>query len=124
MTAGTVVVWMGVMVIGGLGSTLRFLVDRTIARRMARTFPFVTFAVNVSGAALIGFLASLALSRDAALLAGTTFVGAYTTFSTWMLETQRLSEERQMWVALANIGLSVLAGLGAALLGHWIAQLL
>lgn len=112
MTAGTVVVWMGVMVIGGLGSTLRFLVDRTIARRMARTFPFGTFAVNVSGAALLGFLAGLALSRDAALLAGTAFVGAYTTFSTWMLETQRLSEERQMWVALANIGLSVLAGLG------------
>lgn len=46
MTAGTVVVWMGVMVIGGLGSTLRFLVDRTIARRMARTFPFGIFAVT------------------------------------------------------------------------------
>ncbi|CAM4278889.1 camphor resistance protein CrcB [Mycobacterium basiliense] len=122
MTAGTAAVWVGVMLVGGVGSVLRFLVDRAIGRRMARTFPLGTLTVNVSGAALLGFVAGLALPRDAALLAGTAFVGAYTTFSTWMLETQRLGEERQLATAFVNIALSVTLGMGAALLGQWIAE--
>ena len=121
-TATTVLVWAGVMLIGGIGSVLRFLVDRAVARRAARSFPFGTLAVNISGAVLLGFLGGLALSKYAALLAGTAFVGAYTTFSTWMLETQRLSEERQMLSAFANIVVSVVLGIAAALLGQWLAE--
>jgi CrcB protein len=63
----------------------------------------------------------LALSHEVALLAGTAFVGSYTTFSTWMLETQRLTEERQVWLAVANIVVSVILGVAAALAGQWIA---
>ena len=100
---------------------LRFLVDGTIARRAAKSFPYGTFAVNISGAALLGLLGSLALSRHTALLADTAFVGSYTTFSTWMLETQRLSEERQTRRAAANIVASVVLGIAAALGGQWIA---
>jgi CrcB protein len=126
MTAGpattTALVWVGVVLLGGIGSVLRFLVDRAVARRVARPFPFGTLTVNISGAALLGFLGGLALSKDAALLAGTAFVGAYTTFSTWMLETQRLAEERQMWAALANIVVSVVLGMAAAFLGQWVAE--
>ena len=85
-------------------------------------FPVGTLTVNISGAALLGFLGGLALSKDAALLAGTAFVGAYTTFSTWMLETQRLSEERQLRSAFANIVVSVVLGMAAALLGQWVAD--
>ncbi|KAA1248718.1 fluoride efflux transporter CrcB [Mycobacterium simiae] len=118
----TALIWTGVMLIGGIGSVSRFLVDRSVARRMARTFPFGTLTVNISGAALLGFLGGLALPKDVALLAGTAFVGAYTTFSTWMLETHRLSEERQMRAAFANIAVSVVLGLAAALLGQWIAE--
>ena len=120
----TVPVWLGVMVIGGIGSVTRFLVDRTLARRVSRPFPYGTLTVNITGAALLGFLTSLALPKDVSLLIGTAFVGAYTTFSTWMLETQRLSEERQMLAAFANIAFSVLLGLGAVLLGQWIAGLI
>ena len=118
----TALVWVGVVLLGGIGSVLRFLVDRAVARRAARPFPFGTLTVNISGAALLGFLGGLALSKDAALLAGTAFVGAYTTFSTWMLETQRLAEERQMWTALANIVVSVVLGMAAAFLGLWVAE--
>ena len=106
---------------GGVGAVLRFLVDRAVARRAARSFPFGTLAVNISGAALLGLLGSLALSRHTALLADTAFVGSYTTFSTWMLETQRLSEERQVRNAVANIVVSIVLGIGAALFGQWIA---
>jgi fluoride exporter len=116
----TVAAWIGVMVVGGIGSVLRFLVDRAVARRAARSFPFGTLTVNVSGAALLGLVGGLALSRQAALLADTAFIGSYTTFSTWMLETQRLAEERQVWAALANIVVSVALGMAAALLGQWI----
>ncbi|MGE2814346.1 fluoride efflux transporter CrcB [Mycobacterium heidelbergense] len=123
MTGGAaVLVWAGVVLVGGVGSVLRFLVDRAVARRVAQPFPFGTLAVNVSGAALLGLLGGLALSRDAALLVDTAFVGAYTTFSTWMLETQRLGEERQTWAAVANIVVSVVLGMAAALLGQWIAD--
>jgi CrcB protein len=121
MTA--VLVWLGVMLIGGVGSVTRFLVDRTVARRVGRPFPYGTLTVNLTGAALLGFITSLALPKDASLLIGTAFVGAYTTFSTWMLETQRLSEERQVLAAFANIAVSVLLGLGAVLLGQSIAGL-
>ena len=114
-------IWLGVVLAGGVGAVLRFLVDRAVARRAARSFPFGTLAVNISGAALLGLLGGLALSRHAALLAGTAFVGSYTTFSTWMLETQRLSEERQVRNAVANIVVSIVLGIGAALFGQWIA---
>jgi CrcB protein len=117
-------IWLGVIVAGGVGAVLRFLVDGAVGRRMANSFPFGTLAVNVSGATLLGFVGALALSRYAALLAGTAFVGSYTTFSTWMLETQRLSEERQVRNAVANIVASIVLGIGAALFGQWIGGLL
>ncbi len=120
----TIALWAGVMLIGGLGSVARFMVDRAVARRAARSFPFGTLAVNISGAVLLGFLSGLTLSPHVALLAGTAFVGAYTTFSTWMLETQRLSEERRIRPAVANLVVSVLLGVAAAMLGQWVAGLL
>ena len=113
--------WGGVLLAGGAGAVLRFLVDGAVARRAARSFPFGTLAVNISGAALLGLLGGLALNRHAALLADTAFIGSYTTFSTWMLETQRLSEERQVLDAVANVVASIVLGIAAALLGQWIA---
>ena len=115
------ILWGGVLLAGGAGAVLRFLVDGAVARRAARSFPFGTLAVNISGAALLGLLGGLALNRHAALLADTAFVGSYTTFSTWMLETQRLSEERQVLDAVANVVASIVLGIAAALLGQWIA---
>ena len=112
------------VVIGGLGSMARFMVDRAVARRASGSFPVGTLTVNVSGALLLGLVTGLALSHGAALLVGTALLGAYTTFSTWMLETQRLAEERRIWPAALNIVLSVVLGLAAAATGQWIASLL
>jgi CrcB protein len=116
----TLAIWAGVAVIGGLGAVLRFLVDRTVSSRINGSFPYGTFVVNISGALLLGLLSGLALSPNLALLVGTGFVGAYTTFSTWMLETQRLAEERQLRPAVANVVVSIVVGLAAAGLGVWI----
>lgn len=113
----TALVWTGVMLLGGVGAVCRFLLDRAVSARHSRGFPLGTLAVNLSGAFLLGFLGGLALNQHAALLAGTAFVGSYTTFSTWMLETQRLGEERRIWPAVANIVVSVALGLTAAWLG-------
>ena len=113
-----VLVWAGVVLIGGAGSVLRFLVDGMVSRRTGRAFPYGTLVVNISGAILLGLLTGLALTGDAALLAGTAAVGSYTTFSTWMLESQRLTEERQTRKAGLNILVSLVLGVAAAALGQ------
>jgi CrcB protein len=120
--ATPVFLWIGVVLVGGVGSVVRFLVDRAVSRQVARPFPFGTLGVNITGAALLGFFVGQ-FSEDVALLADTAFVGAYTTFSTWMLETQRLGEERRMWAAAANIVVTLVLGIAAALFGQWIADL-
>ncbi len=117
----TALVWAGVAVMGGLGAVARFVIDRGVGARIARGFPFGTLTVNLTGATLLGFLSGLSLSHAAALVVSTGFVGAYTTFSTWMFETHRLAEERSYLPAVANIVVSVLAGVAAAGLGHWVA---
>jgi CrcB protein len=116
----TALLWVGVAVLGGAGAVCRFLLDRAVTTRIGRPFPFGTLAVNLSGALLLGFLAGLVLPSHLALLVGTGFVGSYTTFSTWMLETQRLTEERRVWAATANLAVSVVFGLAAAALGLWL----
>jgi CrcB protein len=113
-------VWAAVVVIGGAGSVLRFGVDRWVASRSGRNFPVGTLVINLSGAAILGFLTGLALGQDQALLAGTAAVGSYTTFSTWMFETERLAEDRELGRASANIVVSLVLGVAAAALGNWI----
>jgi CrcB protein len=116
--------WAAVVVIGGAGSVIRFLADGVVAAASGRDFPLGTMAVNVSGAVILGLISGLALGHDQALLAGTAAVGSYTTFSTWMLETQRLTEERQHRKAAVNVIASLAAGVAAAALGRLIGQLI
>jgi CrcB protein len=115
-----VLLWAGVAVIGGAGSVARFLVDGLVSSAADRDFPFGTLVVNISGAVILGLLTGLALSSDQALLAGTAAVGSYTTFSTWMLETQRMAEERKYGAVLANVAVSLVLGVAAAALGRLI----
>jgi CrcB protein len=110
--------WIGVAILGSLGSLARFLLDRAVSARARSSFPLGTLAVNASGALILGLLTGLALSGEALTLAGTATIGSYTTFSTWMLETHRLGEDGQMWAGAINVLVSILVGLGAALLGR------
>lgn len=112
--------WIAVILIGGCGSVLRLVLDGAVGTRLGRDFPYGTMVINLTGAAILGLLTGLALSSDVALLAGTAAVGSYTTFSTWMLETQRLDEERQHYSAATNVVVSLVLGVAAAVLGRWI----
>jgi len=114
------VVWLGVAGLGGVGALLRFLVDGFVASRGRRGFPVGTLVVNLSGTVVLGLLVGLTVDGDAYALAGTATLGSYTTFSTWMYETQRLAEDGEGRLASANIAISLTLGLGAAALGRTI----
>jgi CrcB protein len=110
--------WIGVAALGSVSAIARFLLDGWISARAPRGLPLGTFAVNISGAFALGLLTGLALTGDALVLAGTAAIGSYTTFSTWMLETHRLSEDGQARAAAVNVVASVVVGVAAAALGR------
>jgi len=113
-----VALWLAVGALGGLGALARFLLDALVSTSAGTRFPLGTLLVNLSGALVLGVLVGVALSGDAYLLAGTAVIGSYTTFSTWMLESHRLAEDGRRWLFSANVVLSLLAGVGAAMLGR------
>ena len=114
----SVLVWTAVVIIGGAGSVARFLLDGVVSAAVGKDFPYGTLVINVSGAIVLGLLTGFALSDTASLLAGTAAVGSYTTFSTWMLESQRLAEERQHLKVVANVVVSLVLGVAAAAFGQ------
>jgi CrcB protein len=106
---------------GGAGAAARYLLDGWVQARADRALPVGTFVINVSGSFLLGVLAGLVVahgfSPDAKLIAGTGFLGGYTTFSTFAYETVRLAEDGSRRLALVNVAVSVTAGIVAAAAG-------
>ena len=117
MTAWT---WIAVAALGGIGAVARFVLDSLVSARSTLEFPLGTLTINLTGAFVLGFLSGLGLGGQAFLLAGTATVGAYTTFSTWMLESHRLAEDGQLAGAAVNLVFSVVAGVIVAELGRLI----
>jgi fluoride exporter len=115
MSFGTVI---ALGLLGGAGAVSRFLVDGAVARRVGRSFPFGTLAVNLSGAFVLGILVGAALHTEAYRLFGVGLIGAYTTFSTWALESHRLSEDGQERLGAANFAVSLVLGVAVAWLGR------
>ena len=111
-------VLIGIGLLGGVGATGRFLLDSAVSRRAGTAFPLGTLAVNLTGAFVLGVLAGAAVEGGAARLAATGLLGAYTTFSTWMLESHRLGEEARMRHGAANLAVSLVAGIAVAWLGQ------
>jgi CrcB protein len=109
---------LGAGALGGVGAMLRFLVDGAVTRRTGGGFPFGTLAVNLSGALVLGVFAGAALRGDAYEVWGVGLLGGYTTFSTWMLETHRLTAERRGLAAVVNVVGSVVLGVLAAWIGR------
>jgi CrcB protein len=110
-------VWVGVAVFGAAGAYARFSLAAWVTARRPGAFPAGTFVVNLSGAFVLGLLTGLSVTGDALLVFGTGLLGAYTTFSTWMVEAQRLGEDGDLAVMVSYLAWSMLAGLVAAGLG-------
>jgi fluoride exporter len=107
---------LGIGLLGGVGAVARFLLDGAVTARAGSGFPWGTLAVNLSGAFALGLLVGVA--DDTYRLLGTGLLGAYTTFSTWMLESHRLGEDGRLRVGALNFALSLAAGIAAVWLGR------
>jgi CrcB protein len=111
--------WLGVGALGALGALGRFTVDGVVSARRPSDFPFGTLAVNLSGGLGFGLLVGLEVAGDARFVLGTGLLGGYTTFSTWMVEAQRLGEDGEWGLMWSNLAGPMLGGLAATGLG-WI----
>ncbi|WP_081240124.1 fluoride efflux transporter CrcB [Streptomyces viridosporus] len=115
-----------VMLGGAVGAPLRYLIDRTVQAHHDTTFPWGTFAANVTGSMILGILTGAALSEAASqnvqLLVGTGLCGALTTYSTFSYETLGLAAAGARFLAVVNVVASVIAGLGAVFIGLTLAQ--
>lgn len=114
---------------GFLGAIARYVLDGWVSEATRASFPWGTLLVNVSGSFLLGLLFAAAIERAVLpaeirppVMIG--FVGGYTTFSTWMLESWRLIEDGAYLAALVNLAGSVVVGLAAVFLGLVIGRLL
>jgi CrcB protein len=108
-----------------VGAPLRYLTDRAVQIKHDSLFPWGTFTVNVTGSLILGVLAGATMGgtgSDLRLLIGTGLCGTLTTYSTLSFETVRLLEQRARFFAVVNLSGTIVAGLGAAVLGYAIGQ--
>jgi CrcB protein len=110
-----------------IGAPLRYLTDRLVQSRHESAFPWGTFAVNVGGSFVLGFVYQAVQHSGwppgVMAVTGTGFCGALTTYSTFSFETVRLLEDRLRFYAVVNVLASIVAGLGAAFCGAAVASL-
>ena len=106
---------------------LRHFTTLGMGRWLGPSFPYSTLLINVTGSFAIGAITTLGLERAAlsetsriALTVG--FLGGFTTFSSFALETVKLAEGGQAWFAIINIIASVVLCVGAAAFGIFIAR--
>ena len=107
---------------GFVGAIARYLVDTWLGRSMGTAFPWGTVVVNATGSFVLGLLFALLVERSLGpadlripILVG--FLGAYTTFSTYLLDSWRLVEQGNWPLAAVNLFGSIALGLAALLVG-------
>jgi len=93
---------------GAIGASLRWLLAGAIQRASGSAFPWGTFAVNAIGSFALGFLFVYLIERSTygeimRLLLTVGLLGAFTTFSTYSLESIRLLEQGALGLAAANV---------------------
>ena len=112
---------------GAVGSLSRYLLSTWIYNKTQQIFPLGTFVVNILGCFLLGLFFTLSLDRwvispEIRIMIAVGFLGGFTTFSTFGLETINIIKEGNLHIALLNVGLSVFVGVLAVWLGMEIAN--
>lgn len=115
---GLILIFMG----GGLGSVLRYLMAIGVGKKLGEVFPYGTLAVNVLGCFLAGFIIQTFTTKyqitpdlRGFLIAG--FLGGFTTFSAFTIDTYRLIDTGFTASAVMYVVLSVVLTIGACLAG-------
>ena len=116
--------WLAVAAGGALGAVARYGLSTAVYAWLGRGFPWGTLVVNVLGSGIMGGAFVLLLERmsvspewRAVVLVG--FLGSFTTFSAFSMETLQLLENGETWKAVLNMVVSVLACLAATWGGVW-----
>jgi len=119
--------YIAVMIIGAFGCAGRMWLSTFFSEKYGPTFPVGTLAVNISGCLLIGLFAAITrpdggllvhpIVRQAVMIG---FLGGYTTFSSFGLQTVALLNDGEVWYATLNVVLSVVL----CLLAVWIGQII
>ncbi len=110
-----------------LGANARYFVGQWAGGRFGPGFPYGTFLVNVTGSLILGFVVTLALGRftispEARLFLAVGFLGSYTTFSSYAVESLDLIQRGNLWAGLLNMAGNNLIALACALLGVYLAK--
>jgi CrcB protein len=107
--------------IGGVfGSITRYKLGKAIAEKSDSVFPIGTFFINMIGAFLLGIVSSLGLNSNYYYLLGDGFLGAFTTFSTFMYEGFQLFQENGKMNAIAYFFITLVLGIISYGLGAYI----
>jgi len=118
------------LIIGGaLGTLARYALAGIVYRVAGADFPYGTLAVNLSGCLILGFLSNMAQEKflfgtDVKVFLMIGFCGAFTTFSTFIFETNALIRDGQALRAFMNVSLSLVAGFALFRLGILIGEAL
>jgi CrcB protein len=107
---------------GGLGTLARYGLTGLAHSWLGRDFPWGTIAVNVLGCLAFGVLCAsmegrFAVSNETRIIVLVGFMGAFTTFSTYVFETGNFLQDGQWWEALGNVAIQNVVGLAALMLG-------
>lgn len=102
---------------GALGALARHGTGRIIAARLGAGAPWGVLVANLAGAFLLGLLVGSAPGEGVLLVLGAGFLGSYTTFSTWMIETDALAERGRFSASLLNLVGPAIGGLMLAAAG-------
>lgn len=106
---------------GGCGAIARGLFSVLWNRSFPGTLPYGTLTANLIGSLLLGWLWGAYEAGEVYGLLGIGFLGAFTTFSTWILELERLREARYPWRLMIYLCISWLGGLALAWIGYLLA---
>ena len=117
--------WLLVALGGAIGATLRYGVWRLTVALFGGTWPVGTAIVNVVGSLLLGLIVGLGpkgLPPEVRAFAATGILGAFTTFSTFSVESASLAQRGDVTAAIGNVVVNTVLGISDAVIGLWLAR--